>query len=73
MMICNGCGERMDGDGYTQAFHCPSLVVCDVEPDANPRHCEPTLPLIEVRELTKREWYDALNALVPRKRTFERR
>lgn len=39
-MLCATCGERMDGDGYTSALHCPNVNAYDREPDASPLHCE---------------------------------
>lgn len=40
-MICENCGERMEGDGYSLVYHCPSVdEVALFEPDANPVHCE---------------------------------
>lgn len=41
-MICKGCGENMEGDGYSTAIHCPDSddgVISSMEPDANPLHC----------------------------------
>ena len=40
-MICKTCGEGMIGDGFTRVVHCPNVDCDDVEPDANPIHCEP--------------------------------
>lgn len=42
-MICKTCGEDMIGDGYTSALHCPNVDAYDLEPDANPKHCAPTI------------------------------
>lgn len=39
---CDVCGEWMDGDGYTQVFHCPNAdeeTYLYHEPDANPVYC----------------------------------
>lgn len=40
-MICDTCGDKMVGDGFTRVLHCPSVDCDDVEPDANPIHCKP--------------------------------
>lgn len=39
-MTCKTCGENLIGDGYTVVVHCPNTDPFDVEPDANPIHCE---------------------------------
>lgn len=41
-MICPNCGERMEGDGYTDVLHCPNSDedISDREPDSSPVYCE---------------------------------
>lgn len=41
-MICESCGEFMEGDGYTSVIHCPNAVESRYvhhKPDANPVSC----------------------------------
>ena len=39
-MHCKGCGESMEGDGYTIALHCPNVDVSYMTPDCDPVYCE---------------------------------
>lgn len=46
MLICPNCGEYLEGDGYTVAFHCPNYEDEDrdffcFEPDSYPVYCSP--------------------------------
>lgn len=45
-MLCTSCNERLEGDGYTSALHCPYIseqqqqeLECR-EADADPLYCE---------------------------------
>lgn len=42
-MNCKNCNERMEGDGYTLAYHCPTVELegVGIEPDADPVYCTP--------------------------------
>lgn len=38
-MICNDCGEQMEGDGYTSAISCPNADVENLTPDGDVVYC----------------------------------